>query len=138
MHLAFIGRLYFHPQIAYQDIVDSVTYVVEIIISVDEEAGCSVVQMTPEDKPQIHTTTYNPYQGIPTTDEYLLAKQCLNVNTTGFHSPPPTPIEWKDFNITVSFTGKEFTSRKIITYHIFLALKLCSELTDLFNIWDFF
>ena len=55
--------------------------------------------------PTTPAPTYNPYKDLPTTDEYILALDCLNVNTSGYYEIPYKPIEWQDFNISVSFFG---------------------------------
>ncbi|KAJ8032891.1 hypothetical protein HOLleu_22970 [Holothuria leucospilota] len=88
---------------AFEESLDGVLYIVELFQSVDEESGCTTVKMTPKDSPRVQTTTYNPYNKVPRTDEFMLAKACLNVNTTGYYEPPPTPTQWKDFNLTVEF-----------------------------------
>ncbi|XP_071957041.1 uncharacterized protein [Antedon mediterranea] len=74
----------------------------------EDENGCVRVLM--RIKPIITTPppTYNPYKALRKTEKYINAKTCMNANTTGFYTQPIQPINWKDFNITILFTGEIF------------------------------
>ncbi|XP_033113002.1 uncharacterized protein LOC117113693 [Anneissia japonica] len=89
-----------------EETVNGRQYTYDVTIKEEDEDGCTRVIM--RIKPIITTPapTHNPFKALPKTDKFFSAKYCLNVNTTGFYYPPPEPIDWKDFNISVKFSGK--------------------------------
>ncbi len=86
--------------------INGTVYTVDVFLSEDLERNCMSVLMMKRPGPSTPAPTYNPYKELPVTDQYVLARECLNVNTTGFYDVPYVPIDWQDFNITVSFSGK--------------------------------
>ncbi|XP_022109480.1 uncharacterized protein LOC110989417 [Acanthaster planci] len=90
----------------YEEDHNGTVYIVDEFISHDTERDCRTVFMKLKPGPPTAKPTYNPYKDLPTTTEYLDAKDCINVNTTGFYYPPPDPIHWQDFNLTVFLTGE--------------------------------
>ena len=77
----------------------------DIFISEDIDRACRTVLMKLKPVPATPEPTYNPYKELPTTLDYVHAKDCINVNTTSFYYPPPEPINWQDFNLTVVIVG---------------------------------
>lgn len=97
--------------------------------------------MKPRPGPTTPMPTYNPYKELPTTDEYMLARDCLNVNTTGFYEVY-IPIDWIDFNLSLSFTGKnerEYYIVEMFAQNIFKSLiffnGFCSQNNWICNCW---
>ncbi|XP_033639022.1 uncharacterized protein LOC117299582 [Asterias rubens] len=90
----------------YEEDRNGTVYTVDIFISEDIDRACRTVLMKLKPVPATPEPTYNPYKELPTTLDYVHAKDCINVNTTSFYYPPPEPINWQDFNLTVVIVGE--------------------------------
>ncbi|XP_070564843.1 uncharacterized protein [Ptychodera flava] len=84
--------------------VNGTWFETSLFITPTDENGCRLIEMSPMEETTGPPPTIDPYMGLPTTDEYKIAKECLNINTTGFYHPY-IPTIWKKFDIALSFSG---------------------------------